>query len=88
MKRSISTVSLFAVTQTTTKLTSCSINCLCIQYFIFVKRLNVNSYDQIPFKQGTEINKETALHGTLTRKTGKERESGFKKGLNILKFSS
>ena len=56
--------------------------------FHFVQRLNIkiNSYDQILFKQSTQILKETALYGTWTRKTGKERESGFKKGLKILKF--
>ena len=58
-----------------------------MRYFIFVKRLNVNSYDQIPFKHSTQINKEIALYGTWTQKTGKEWESGFKKGLNILKSS-
>ena len=79
MKIIISTVSLFA-TQVVQSID------LCKQYFIFVKRLNINSYDQILFKQSTQILKETALYGTWTRKTGKERESGFKKGLKILKF--
>ena len=43
-----------------------------------------NIYILIPLKQSTQINKETALYGKLTRKSGKERESGFKKGSKYL----
>ena len=50
----------------------------------FSSTLNVISYDQIPLKQSIQINKETALYGKLTRKSGKEKESGFKKGSKYL----